>query len=133
MYPHLFLLTELSSSSVHRNENMMLSLSEAVFYRDERGYLIPLIAGSFHYTALVNNEFIIGIFIDDDIHPIYNRARQQIVVTNDNPHSIVMTEEMHRHFDSLFVRLRSPSPPQRIFSRTGLGSPSRSHQGQQRN
>ena len=111
------------------------SFTHAAFYRDERGYLIPLIGGSFHNLAVINNELIIGIFIDDNnIHPIYNIERQQIVLTVVEEHPILMTEELHQLLDHYYVRLRSPSPPQRTSSRSRLRSPpdstERSHQRQ---
>ena len=108
--PFLFLFTELSSSSDLRDALLPSSLEQAAFYRDEQGYLIPLLAGSFHYV-ISDDEFIVGIGMHDRVYAIYDIDRRQIVVRIGNMQNVVMDEELHQNYDHVFVRLSPPSPP----------------------
>ena len=85
------------------------SLTNVTYYGDEYGELLPLIAGSFHIVA-ADNQFIIGLYINESVYPLYNRDRQQVVVTIIGDHTIVMTEELHEDYDHYFVRIRSHTP-----------------------
>ena len=105
-----FLITELSSSSNPTGRLISRALSNISFYRDTQGRLIPLIAGSFHYVA-ANEEFVIGISMDDSILAIYDSQRRQVLVRRDDLQNVVMTIELHEEYDEYFGHLRSNSPP----------------------
>ena len=108
--PLLFLFTELSSASILRYALVSdRELGNAVYYRDERGYLIPLIAGSFHNVA-GDEDFIIGLFMHDKIYSIYDIQRRQIVIDNDMD-SVLMDAALHERYDQCFVRLTPPTRP----------------------
>ena len=108
--PFLYLFTELSSSSEVRHILIPLPLEHVAYYRDAEGYLIPIIAGGFHYIA-ADDVFIIGLMMNDLIYAIYDIQKRQVVVTVDHSENVLMTEELHAEYDHLFVRLSPPTPP----------------------
>ena len=93
------------------------SLNTVSFYGDVYGRLIPLIAGSFHNVA-VHDDLVIGIYIGQAIHPIYDHERHQIAVflNGEEEHNVIMTPELHETYDHLFVPIR-PLPRARSVSR----------------
>lgn len=105
----LFLLAELSSSSVER-EPLATETISACFYGDGFGHRIPLIAGSFQ-TVATDGVFIAGIYIDHNIHPIFDGAGRQILITLHGRQNVVMTPQLHKRYDRYFVRFRFPTPP----------------------
>ena len=107
--PFLFLFTELSSSSEVREILVPTPLQHVAYYRDAQGYLIPIIAGSFHYVA-ADDFFIIGLMMHGHIYAIYDIQQRQVVVTADHSENVLMTEELHEDYDQFFVRLSPPTP-----------------------
>ena len=103
-----FLFTELGSSSDLIHGFVATSIS-AAYYRDAQGYLIPMIAGSFHNVA-ADDEFIIGIIMHDLIYAIYDDDKRQIVIREDNQQQVRMDRELHEYYDHHFVRLSPPTP-----------------------
>ena len=103
LHPFTFLFTELGSSSVPRIMAAPESLDGVSFYEDEHGHLIPHIVGSFHYIAVEDN-LIIGIYINGVIHRIYDREGYQIVITIGEERNIRMTRELHQAFNHLFLQ-----------------------------
>ena len=110
MNPFSFLLTGLSSLSAPSRRLIPRALSNVAFYRNAQGYLIPLIAGSFHYVS-ADDEFVIGLWMYDTVLAIYDSQRRQVLVRKADVQNVVMTEELHEEYDEYFVRLLPPSPP----------------------
>ena len=112
---YIYFFSELSSSSVHRDLVVPESINSISFYEDDYGRLIPHIAGSFHYVA-IHDDLVIGIFIGEGIHRIYDDQRQQILVSLVDDRNIRMTPELHQIYDHYYVpirrigRTRSASP-----------------------
>lgn len=80
------------------------------FYGDGHGGLIPLIDGSF-YNAATSRAHVIGIYIDNNIHPIYDSAGVQVFLTLPFHQLIPVTPELHAKYDRLFVGYRPATPP----------------------
>lgn len=93
------------------------SFTLAAYCGDGYGNLIPLISGSFHFVA-VDSGLIVGVGKDNFVYPIYNAAREQIVVRISDQEKIVMDERLHEEYDHVFIRFRvrprSRSAPPRL-------------------
>lgn len=82
---------------------------DASYYGDEYGHLIPLIAGSFN-NVLVDSLYIVGIYIGEDVHPIYDSNRRQILITLEGNYHVVMNQQLNYHYNHVFVNFRLPTP-----------------------
>ena len=110
IYLFIFLLIELGSSSAPVVPRSLDRIPDVFFYGDGYDRLLPLIAGSFHLVAAAD-EFIIGIYINDNIHPIFDRRQRQVIVNIENEENIQMTPYLHQLYDHHFVRFHmQPSP-----------------------
>ena len=103
IYPFFFLLIELGSSSAGVVPRFLNRIPHVYFYGDGHGRLLPLIAGSFHIVA-ATDEFIIGIYINENIHPIFDRRQRQIFVNIENEQNIQMTPYLQQLYGHHFVR-----------------------------
>ena len=96
-------------------------LPDVSYFGDETGHLIPLIAGSFHIVG-VRDNLLLGIYINDSLHPIYDSTRHQILINVANNQIVRMTPQLHLMYAHYFVRPR-PNPRQRPgFDNNGKSS-----------
>ena len=79
VYPFLFLLTELSSSSDFVAARIPENIPDISYYANREGELTPLIAGCIPGAA-ADPPLLVGVNIDGHIHPIFDRRRRWIMV-----------------------------------------------------
>ena len=72
------------------------------FYDDGYVHILPLIADSFHFVAA--DEFITGLYINENIHLIFDRKQRQIIVNIENEQNIQMTPYLQQLYGHNFVR-----------------------------
>lgn len=108
----VYLLAGTSPLEIQRVEipaSIIVNEYRVSFYRAESGHLEPIQGEGFRDMAL-DHYFIIGIFIGDKIHAIYDSLERQIFLVSNIKHEFVHTLRIPQSYQHYFVRLRPPSP-----------------------
>ena len=98
----IFVLTDLSSSSIQRPPLRPDNTPDIHFYANRNGQIVPLIAGSVP-RIVSDGRFMIGVVFDGFLFPIFNRERQWIIVRIADLRNIILTPELYRQYSHLFL------------------------------
>ena len=101
VYPFLFLLAELSTSSNFVNAAVPNNLPVISYYANREGELTPIIAGA-SPRAVLNRPLVLGVNIDGQLHPIFDHNERWIMMNLQTRQIIPVTINLPRMYRHLF-------------------------------
>ena len=77
------------------------NLPDISYYANQEGELTPIIAGA-NPTAVINPPLLLGVTIDGQLYPIFDRRQRWIMVDTISEHSIPVSIHLRRIYRHLF-------------------------------
>ena len=100
-HPFLFLLAELSLSSLHTIPNDLERIPDVRYYANREGEITPIIAGSFP-PVVVDHLFYLGVLIDGRAHPIFDVHGRWIFVQLLTGQIVIVTPELYHFYGYIY-------------------------------
>ena len=95
------LFSELSFSSNLIRPFVPENVPDVHYYANREGQLTPIIAGTIP-RAVYDHMFFLGVIINDQLHPIFDRHRRWILVELHTARTVIVTPELYHTYGYMY-------------------------------